>query len=112
MKSCLPFLMIAIVFLGVFSWSPGLAGAEREGWKVLQEDSYHNTFSYDAASVKRSARDTITVSARSNGAEYLYEIDCKNKKARIIEKNGSTGSKWFAILNGSGELLLFNAVCP
>jgi hypothetical protein len=113
MKSYLSFLKVAIVCcLGVILWSPGLAGAEREDWKVLQEDSYHNKFSYDEASVKRTAGNTITVSAKSNGAKYLYEIDCKNKKARILQGLGSAGPEWFAISGGSGELLLFNALCP
>ncbi|HWR59929.1 MAG TPA: hypothetical protein VN328_13665 [Thermodesulfovibrionales bacterium] len=113
MKSYLPLLKVLIVCcLGVFLLSTISTGAEREDWKILQEDSYHNTFSYDTGSVERSAGNTITVSASSNGAKYLYEIDCRNKKARIIEKPGAAGPDWFAISSGSGELLLYNTLCP
>lgn len=102
----------AIVCLGAFLWCLGLAEAEGADWKVLREDSYGNRFSYDAASVKQTASNTITVWAKSDGAKYLYEMDCKNRKARLLEGNGSTGSGWFPIANGSGDELVFKAVCP
>lgn len=105
-----PFLKSAGLFLGVLL-SIGSAVAAKSDWRVLQQDSYGNKFSYDAASVKRTASDTITVSAKSDGTEYLYEIDCKGRKARILEGPGSTGTQWLAIESGSGELLLYNAVC-
>ncbi len=111
MKSS-PFVISATCLLMcvLFCFSP--AAAEKADWKVLQEDSYHNTFSYDAASVKRSAESIVKVSAKSNGAEYLYEIDCKNKKARILKGAGPAATDWFPIVSGSSELLLSNALCP
>ncbi len=100
----------AIVCLCVFSWCPGIAGAERADWKVLQQSTYGDTFSYDAASVKRKEGDTVTVWARTSGAKYLYEVDCKNKKGRLLEGAGPTASEWFNITSGVDELL-YKAVC-
>lgn len=111
MKSYLSFLQAAIGCLIVFLFL-GSAVAGQADWKVLREDSYHNKFSYDAASVKHTASDTVTVWAQSDAAKYLYEIDCKNRKARLLEGVGSAESKWFAIQNGSGDDLLYKAVCP
>ncbi len=111
MKCRLVILNIIGLLLGAFLYT-GAFGVERTDWKVLQEDSYHNTFSYDAASVKRAADNVVRVSAKSNGAEYLYEIDCKNKKARILEGAGSAATDWFPIMSGSSELLLSDTLCP
>ncbi len=111
MKSYLFVISVLVLSLCVLSCF-STASAEKADWKILQEDSYHNTFSYNAASVKRSAENIVKVSAKSNGAEYLYELDCKNKRARILEGAGSAATGWFAIVSGSGELLLFDALCP
>lgn len=110
MKSHLSFLKAAIACLGVFLFF-GFAVAEGADWKVLREDNY-NKFSYDAASVKHTVSNTVTVWAQSDSARYLYEIDCKNRKARLLEGAGSGEPKWFVILNGSGDDLLFKTVCP
>lgn len=69
----------------------GSAEAGRAEWKVLQQSTYGDTLSYDAASVKHTESDTVTVRTRTQSGEYLYEIDCKNKKARLIEGAGAAG---------------------
>lgn len=102
-------VLIYIASMTVFMCCPGFAGAERADWKVLQQSTYGDTFSYDAASVKQTESKTITVRTRTQSAEYLYEIDCKNKKARLLE--GTSGSGWFNILGGEDELI-YKAVCP
>jgi hypothetical protein len=112
MKKNLSFLKTTIMCLSVVLWCLGLAEAERADWKVLQKSSYGGTFSYDAASVKRTESDTITVWAQSDAGKYLYEIDCKNKKARILQGLGPSASEWFNIASGSGDELVYKAVCP
>ena len=104
-------LRVAIACVSVFLWYLGSVEAERADWKVLQQSTYGDTFSYDAASVKHTEGDTITVWARTQSGRYLYEIDCKNKKARILEGAGDTASGWFNI-SGGGDELLHKAVCP
>ncbi len=110
MRGYISFLKAAVLLLGVLQYV-GSAGAE-SGWKILQIDSYGNKFSYDAASVKKTADNKVRVSAKSDGAEYLYEIDCKSRKARILKGLGSPGAEWFPIVSGSGELLLYKVLCP
>ena len=110
MKTYGVFFMATILCLSVFPFV--LAEAEGADWKVLREDTYGNSFSYDAASVKKTETNTIMVWARSDGAKYLYEIDCKERKARLLEGTGSSGSQWFAVTAGSGDEMLFQAVCP
>ncbi len=110
MKIYISLLKAAVLFLGVILCL-GAADAGKSEWKILQIDSYGNKFSYDAASVKKTADNTIKVSAKSDGSEYLYEIDCRNQKARILQGLGSPGADWFPIVSGSGELLLFNVLC-
>jgi hypothetical protein len=104
-------LRLAIVCVGAFLWCLSSAEAERADWKVLQQSTYGDTFSYDAASVKHTEGNTITVWARTQSGKYLYEIDCKNKKARILEGAGATASEWFNI-SGGGDELLHKALCP
>jgi hypothetical protein len=104
-------LKVAIACVGVFLCCLGPAVAECADWKVLQQSTYGDTFSYDAASVKHTEGDTITVWARTQSGRYLYEMDCKNKKARILEGAGATASEWFNI-SGGGDELLHKAVCP
>ncbi len=111
MRGYISFLGAAVLLLGVLLYV-GSASAEKSGWKILQIDSYGNKFSYDAASVKKTADNTVRVSAKSDGAEYLYEIDCKSRKARILKGLGSPGAEWFPIVSGSGELLLYKVLCP
>lgn len=102
--------MATILCLSVFAF--GLAEAEGADWKVLRQDTYGNSFSYDTASVKKGETNTVKVWAKSDGAKYLYEIDCKGKKARLLEGTGSAGSEWFAVKGGSGDEMLFQEVCP
>jgi hypothetical protein len=88
--------------------------AELTGWKVLQEDSYGNKFSYDEKSVKHTSEDSVTVWARSNAAKYLYEINCKNRKARILQENDTSipNPQWIDIVGHSGDELVYQTVCP
>jgi len=104
-------LIVAMMCTFAFSWCLGTAEAGRADWKVLQQSTYGDTLSYDAASVKHTESNTVTVWARTQSSEYLYEIDCKNKKARLIEGAGAAGSGWFNITGGEDELL-YKAVCP
>jgi hypothetical protein len=104
-------LRVAVVCVGAFLWWLGPAEAERADWRVLQESSYGDTFSYDAASVKHTEGNTITVWAGTQSSRYLYEIDCKNKKARLLEGAGASAAEWFTISGGEDELL-YKAVCP
>jgi hypothetical protein len=92
----------------------GCSKTELTGWKVLQEDSYHNTFSYDTKSIKHTSENSIVVWAKSNAAKYLYEIDCKNRKARLLQEDerSSSSPQWFDVVGHSGDELLYNAVCP
>jgi hypothetical protein len=102
--------VMTIICIGAFLWSCGSAAAEQANWKVLQQSTYGDTWSYDTASVKNTGSNTITVRTRTQSSAHLYEIDCKNKKARILEGVGADGSSWFNIVGG--EELLYNAVCP
>lgn len=110
MKTHVIFLKAAFVCLGVFLYL-GLVEAERVDWKILRQDSYGQKFAYDAASVKQTTSNTMTVWTKSDGAKYLCEIDCKNRKARLLEGLGA-GAEWFVIAGGSDDELLFKAVCP
>jgi hypothetical protein len=88
-----------------------LAEAEQANWKVLQQSTYGGTFSYDAASVKHTESGTITIWAKSDAGKYLYEIDCKKKRASILQGLGASASEWFNITTGSGDELVYKAVC-
>ena len=88
----------------------GCSTTERRDWTILQTDAYGNTFSYDAASVQHTSAGTITVRAKSLSAEYLYEMDCTNKKARILQETGAA-PLWFPVVCGSAEALLSDVVC-
>jgi hypothetical protein len=50
------------------------------------------------------------VRTKTQASAQLYEIDCKNKKARLLEGAGTEGSSWFNIVGG--EELLYKDVCP
>lgn len=45
------FMSAAIVCLVAFLSFHGCVTADKSDWKVLQEDAYHNRFSYDTKSV-------------------------------------------------------------
>lgn len=111
MKTHICLLTAAVFCLCLSVWSPGPADARAE-WKVLQESAYAGSFSYDAASVKHTTDNTVTVNARSGAADYLYEIDCKQKRARILEGAGQSATAWFPVTGGSADELLLKAVCP
>lgn len=111
MKTYVFFRGAAIVCVIAFLWCIGPAKAEKEDWKTLMQDYYGGSYYYDAGSVKHTKNNTITVWARTDTSKYLYEIDCKNKKARILQGFDSGASEWFAIAGGSDELL-YEAVCP
>ena len=102
--------LMAMMCMGVFLWCFGFAEAGQADWKVLQDSKYGDTWSYDAASVKNTESNTVMVRTKTQRTEYLYEIDCKNRKARIFEKAGDAGSAWFDI-KGADELL-YKEVCP
>jgi hypothetical protein len=85
--------------------------SDKNSWKVLREDAYHNQFSYDSSSIEHTPSHTIKVLVSSNGATYLYEIDCKTKKMRIIESSGGTDTRWLDILRDSGDQLVYDEVC-
>jgi hypothetical protein len=105
-------LRAVTVCLSVFMLSSGCTTADKSNWKVLQEDAYHNKFSYDTGSVERTSTQTIKVWASSSGARYLYEIDCRSKKMRILEDHGVDQNRWIDIMSNSGDQLLYNEVCP
>lgn len=48
------FMSAAIVCLVAFLSFHGCVTADKSDWKVLQEDAYHNRFSYDTKSVERT----------------------------------------------------------
>lgn len=89
----------------------GCSTIERTNWKVIQEDAYHNTFSYDPGSVERTSAGTVTARASSDGSKYRYEIDCNGKKMRILEGHGADPARWIDIVSSSGDQLLYNEVC-
>jgi hypothetical protein len=103
-------LQVTVFCMGVFLWGLGFAAAEQADWKVFQQSTYGDTWSYDAASVKKTENNTIMVRTRTQASAQLYEIDCKNKKARLLEGAGAEGLSWFNIVGG--EELLYKAVCP
>lgn len=102
----------ATVCLAFFMLSAGCATNASAVWKTLQEDTYHNTFSYDTGSVEHTPANTVKVMASSNGAKYLYEIDCTAKKVRILTDHSVEPPQWLNIEGGSGDQLLYDAVCP
>jgi hypothetical protein len=99
----------AVCGCALLAW--GCSTAERRDWTILQTDAYGNTFSYDAASVQHLPAGTVTVRAKSLSAEYLYEMDCANNRARLLQEPGAS-PQWFAVVSGSAEALLYRAVCP
>lgn len=105
-------LSAVIICLTVVAALPGCTTAEKSGnWKILRQDAYHHTFSYDPGSVQRTPTGTVTARAKSDGSPYLYEIDCANRKMRILEGLGADPARWVDIVTGSGDRLLYNEVC-
>ena len=98
--STIIFLMSAVFFL-----LPEDAGAD--DWRLVRQSTYGDTSYYDAASVKRSEGQVVSFRARLGGGEYQYEMRCGEKEARLVEENG----KWFPIVGGSDEDLIYQAVC-
>lgn len=112
MKTCIFSLRAAAACLSVLFLCLGCSQAVGN-WKILHEDSY-GSFSYDAGSIKQTPDNVVTVWAKSNGARYLYEIDCRNKRARILQELDTVvpSPQWFAIAASSGDELLYGVVCP
>ncbi len=104
-------MSVAVMCTFLILWCFALAEAGSADWKALRQSTYGDTFSYDAASVKHSGSNTVTVRAGTQSSEYLYEMDCKNRKARLVEGAGAAGSGWFTIAGGE-DALLYRAVCP
>jgi len=111
MKTSLLLTTLVNICLAVFLFLHGCAGADKSDWKILQEDAYHNRFSYDTKSVERTAAGAVKASASSNGARYLYDIDCKNKKMRILEGPGADPARWFDVIGNSADQLLYDEIC-
>ena len=105
-------LCTVTVCLVFFMLSSGCATNESSVWKTLQEDTYHHTFSYDTGSVEHTPANTLKVMASSNGTKYLYEIDCKAKKMRILTDHDVEPPQWLNIAGESADQLLYDAVCP
>jgi len=105
--------VIPIICTYIFLVMLSCSKAELTGWKVLRQDTYGNTFSYDTESVKHTG-DRVTVWVRSNAAKYLYEIDCKDGRVRIIQEDEKSysNSQWYDIRGLSGDELVYKAVCP
>lgn len=100
-----------LAFVGCYPILSGCASSrEATNWKVLQESNYGGEFSYDAGSMKHTSDSVITVWAANDSGKFLYELDCKNKKARILQGPGGP-TDWFVIANNSGDELLYHAVC-
>jgi hypothetical protein len=104
-------LSAGIFILVCLTLSSGCATDDKAVWKTLQEDAYNNRFSYDTRSVERTPSNTVKVMANSNGAKYLYEIDCKAKKMRILADQSVQEPKWI-VISGGGDQLIYNEVCP
>jgi hypothetical protein len=99
------FCFICIILLS------GCPTDDKAVWKILQEDTYHNQFSYDTGSIEHTPSNTVKAMAKSNGAQYLYEIDCKAKKMRILTDQSVQASQW-SVISGGGDKLLYNEICP
>jgi len=115
MKRCLFSLGLIVCCLSALLSALGCSSTEQKGWKLLQEDSYGNTFYYDTESVKHTSENVVTVWAKSNGARYLYEIDCKSRKARILQQDDQVVASppWLDVGGGSSaDALVYQSVCP
>jgi len=88
----------------------GCAAAHQSTRTVLQESTYGDRFSYDPNSIKQTTANTFRVLAGTDSVTYLYEIDCAGRKARILE-NDHIDPTWFDIRAGSGDELVYTAVC-
>jgi|GEM_PF-987420 len=114
MKGCLRSVRATVFCILALFFTLGCSKTELTNWKLLQEDSYGNTFYYDTKSVKQVSENSVTVWAKSNAARYLYEIDCKNRKARILQEDDKSISnpRWLDISGNSGDALVYKSVCP
>jgi hypothetical protein len=55
----------------------------------------------------------VSLRAKFGAGEYLYEMRCGKKEARLIEEGKTKGPSegWFLIVNGSDEELIYLEVC-
>ena len=89
----------------VLLFLPEDAGAA--DWRLVRQSSYGDASYYDAASVKHLEGQVVSLRVRLGVGEYQYEMRCGKKEARLVEENG----KWFPIVSGSDEDLIYQAVC-
>ena len=113
MKRSIAALLSAIILLisAVLFLLPGDAGAA--DWRLVRQSSYGDASYYDAASVKRLEGQVVSFRARLGAGEYQYEMRCGKNEARLIgeEDAGGNAGKWFTIVYGSDENLIYQAVC-
>jgi len=104
--STITLLMSAALFL-----LPEDAGAS--DWRLIRESRYGDSSYYDAASVKRLEGQVVSFRAKLGVGEYQYEMRCGKKEARLMDDrdSGGQGGKWFPVVNGSEEDLIYQAVC-
>jgi len=104
--STITLLMSAALFL-----LPEDAGAS--DWRLIRESRYGDSSYYDAASVKRLEGQVVSFRAKLGVGEYQYEMRCGKKEARLMDDRDSGGQdgKWFPVVNGSEEDLIYQAVC-
>jgi len=115
MKHCSFLLRLTICCIPALLLILGCSKTELTGWKLLQEDSYGNKFYYDTESVKHPSENIVTVWVKSNGAKYLYEVDCKWRKVRILQEDDKAvaSPQWLDIAgSSSGDALIYKSVCP
>jgi hypothetical protein len=109
MKRSIAFLLSAIILLLSATLSPLPEDAGAADWRLVRQSTYGDASYYDAASVKQLEGQVVSFRARLGAGEYQYEVRGGEKKARLIEE-GNAG-KWFPIINGSDEDLIYQAVC-
>ena len=82
-------------------------------WRLIRQSTYGDSTYYDAASVKHQEGQVVSVRTRFGAGEYLYEMQCVGKKARLIEEGAAKGPDegWFPIVSGSDEDLIYLEVC-
>lgn len=76
-------------------------------WRLVRQSSYGDASYYDATSVKWLEGQVVSFRARLGAGEYQYEMRCGKKEARLVDENG----KWYPIVGGSDEDLIYQAVC-
>ncbi|RPI38469.1 MAG: hypothetical protein EHM54_00310 [Nitrospiraceae bacterium] len=105
-------LGLTMVLLSVFLVSPPAESGDAD-WRLIRQSTYGDSTYYDAASVKHQGDQVVSVRAKFGIGEYLYEMRCGKKEARLIEegKTGGPDAGWFPIVNGSDEELIYLEVC-